>query len=289
MSLFPAYASTSAEKSTEKNTEEDQQWLENSSFQIDVTGISLPSSSVPEENTANLAEKTTKSKSKKHKKHRHNEKNAKKDELKDKIDDLIYKKRNSELLSVKTIARPSAPTYKIKFFIRDQKKPYAKKKFKRYYDAIPLKQDDKSDDENAAKITEKDLKNPPPKETNEHFTGFKQEDEMSQMTASYNRKLAENSADIDTWLDYVKFQDAIFQFEKTYRKGSIAKGLRVTAERKLSILDKALSHNPDCERLMRERLNIAVSNNNNTVYWSTEHLQTIEQQYKIMLIIIGLI
>lgn len=257
MSLFPAYASTS-EESIEKSTEEDQQWLQNSSFLIDITGIPIPNSSaIPEANVANLTE-MTKSKSKKRKKHRHHDKSTKKD-TEEETQSLINKKRNSEFLSVKTITRPSAPQYKVKFFIYDQKKRHTKKKFKRYYDAIPLKQDDKSDDENATKITVKDLKNPPPKETDEHFAGFKQEDEMSQTTAAYNRKLAENPDDVDTWLEYVKFQDAIFQFEKTYRKGSIAKGLRVTAERKLAILDKALSQNPDCERLMRERLNIAVS------------------------------
>lgn len=35
-----------------------------------------------------------------------------------------------------------------------------------------------------------------------------------------------------------KFQDVISQFEKTYRRGGGATGARVTAERKLAILDK---------------------------------------------------
>lgn len=51
----------------------------------------------------------------------------------------------------------------------------------------------------------------------------------------------------------------VYQFEKSYRKGSIAKAQRVLAERKMAILDKALMLNAGCEALLRERLKVAVS------------------------------
>lgn len=46
------------------------------------------------------------------------------------------------------------------------------------------------------------------------------------------------------------------QFEKVYRRNPIG-GERVTVERKLSILERAIQHNPASERLLTERLELA--------------------------------
>lgn len=265
MSLFPAY-STEATPSSLPAEQEPQtsEWLTNSSFTIDVEGIALPFNPTNKSTPSETDVKQVKIKKRKKKKH-DKEVDQK---LQDSEESLIDRKRNIEFLTVKTIARPSAPHYRVNFYINSERRKHVKKKFKRYYNVVFQENDKSNSDDDANKITKADLKNPIKSEVNTNFTGFKQEDDMSQTTAHYNRSLAENPSDIDMWLKYVEFQDAIFQFEKTYRKGSIAKGLRVTAERKLCILDKALTQNPNCERLLRERLNIAVS-----VYPSDE-LQT---------------
>lgn len=181
--------------------------------------------------------------------------------LKSKDNDLfeISSKRCPELLNVDRIYRPAAPKCHVKYNLNKTKdKRWIRRKFKRYY---KIHWPENSETEQNNRITKADLKIA----TNllvpqdENYTGFKHEENLTQTTAAFNRTLQENPSDINTWLQYTQFQDTVFQFEKSYRKGSIAKGLRVTADRKLSILDKALQHNPDCERLLRERLNIAAS------------------------------
>ncbi|CAG2062781.1 unnamed protein product, partial [Timema podura] len=53
------------------------------------------------------------------------------------------------------------------------------------------------------------------------------------------------------------FKDTVSQFERTFRRGGGASGSRVAAERKLAILDKALSHNPESVPLLQERFVVA--------------------------------
>lgn len=60
-------------------------------------------------------------------------------------------------------------------------------------------------------------------------------------------------------LQFLSVKDVVHQFERVYRRGGGAAGVRVTAERKLSILDKALKQNPECEELLRERCLLAES------------------------------
>lgn len=85
------------------------------------------------------------------------------------------------------------------------------------------------------------------------------EEKLSKNTAQYNKLLTEQPSNVELWLKYVQFQDAISQFEKEYRRGGGATGARVRAERKLAILDKALLHNPDSEVLLKERFAVAES------------------------------
>lgn len=51
------------------------------------------------------------------------------------------------------------------------------------------------------------------------------------------------------------FQDTVYDFEKAYRKNPVG-GDKVTNERKLAILEKALSSNPASEQLLEEKLTI---------------------------------
>lgn len=273
MALFPAYASGSENKTTNEavSKTQDETWLENSSFKIDVTGfqpttsdslenigaesnVHLINSSENDSNESDVS-KQPKRKKKRKKKSKHHQNKVVESETKQGGNDFkIDKTQNREFLTVQTIARPSAPKYRISFRMYRPLKT-SKRKLKRYFHFIVKNENT----EKETKLTKQDLTKDLSVERNEDFTGFKQEADMSQTTAFYNRSLAENPRDVELWLKYVRYQDAVFQFEKVYRKGSMAKGLRVTADRKLAILDKALSHNPDCELLMRERLNITAN------------------------------
>lgn len=255
MSLFPAYASHSQEKPPEPpNTPQDETtWLQNSSFVIDVQGLGF---AAPAKRAATSEDAVPTKKRIKTRKKRKVVEDAK--------DHVVDTKRTPEFLTVRTIARPSAPKYRVRFYVNEPNKRRLKRKFKRYYAYDTTKTDD---GESEAVVTKDDLNNPV-KVDDSSDVALKQEDDLSKTTAFYNRSLGDNPTDVDLWLKYIDFQDSIFKFEKTFRKGSFAKGLRVTAERKLAILDRALTHNPNCERLLRERMNIAFS-----VYPSDE-LQT---------------
>lgn len=265
MSLFPAYASQSQEKPPEAQTtsQEETSWLQNSSFVIDVKGLGFVEPPKPVVVSSENEEEVPKKRPKKKKK----KKRKVEKEVAAKEDDLVDTKRTPEFLTVKTIARPSAPKkYRVRFYVNEASKRKFKKRFKRYFVAVENTEDAKNDDKEEV-VTKDDLNNPV-KIDSSSDVALKQEDDLSKTTAFYNRSLTENPTDVDLWLKYIDFQDSVFKFEKTFRKGSFAKGLRVTAERKLAILDRALTHNPNCERLLRERMNIAFS-----VYPSDE-LQT---------------
>ncbi|XP_031332712.1 protein NRDE2 homolog [Photinus pyralis] len=254
MALFPAYEEAAKVKDGNETSTSHGDWLTNSSYQIgadlftssEVTEIRDSSESGAETNLTKRPAK--KSKVRKHKKQCHDKPAKAPDDF------HVDTRRNLEFLSVHTISRPAAPKYST-FFKLGSAQRTVKKKYKRYYQIVVEKKDNSADE---ATVTKKDLEKNISVEKNEDFTGFKQESDMSKTTAFYNKSLGENPRNIDLWLQYVHFQDAIFKFEKTYRKGSFAKGTRVTAERKLAILDKALTLNPDSEILMRERLNTAV-------------------------------
>lgn len=85
------------------------------------------------------------------------------------------------------------------------------------------------------------------------------EEEISKVTAKFNQDLSENPLNVDIWRKYVQFQDVVHQFERVYRRGGGATGARVTSERKLAILDKAIKENPLCEELLKERCQLAES------------------------------
>lgn len=262
MSLFPAYCTQSQEKTTEQNqeTQEETTWLKNSSFVIDVKGLNLTASeNVGTTKRILSSEEEEPVVPKKHVKRKKKRKIEEKGiHLEESAEHVVDTKRTPEFLTVKTIARPSAPKYRISFYINESNRRKFKKKFKRYYAFLEDTGDAKSGSDKEEVLTRNDLNNPVKVDSSSDVT-LKQEDDLSKTTAYYNRNLTENPSDIDLWLKYVEFQDTIFKFEKTFRKGSFAKGLRVTAERKLAILDKALAQNPSCERLLRERMNIVFS------------------------------
>ncbi|RZB41006.1 NRDE2 -like [Asbolus verrucosus] len=262
MSLFAAFASDSKEAPLQENAPQNDKWLQNSSFQIDLGKAKKEATSEAPSASENIPKPSESRKRKKESKHKHKHKKTKLS-VADATQEFseegfsVDKARSKEFLTVKTISRPSVPRYSVKYFTCNLKR-HRKKKIKRYYQCSLEPDDDKSGEEGPV-ITKSNLDQMEGSKKDENFTGFKQEEDLSQTTAKYNRKLTENVHDIKLWLEYVNFQDTVYQFEKTYRKGSIAKGLRVLAERKHAILDKALTHNQNCEELHRERLNVAVS------------------------------
>lgn len=256
MALFPAFGNQF--KPQDKVADNSQSWLENPSFsedlciQCDTTknNIDHPSEIQNDPHTsANDNSDRSSPKIKKKKLHTsimHKEPHYLKSDY-----FTLELKGAREFLSVNTISWPAAPKYRPNYDLDIKHKKIKQKKFKRYFQT-PI--DILTTDKNIVGTLKSDLI----KQADEHFTGFVQEQELSQKTASYNQHLALYPCDVKMWLEYVKFQDVVHQFEKTYRKGSIAKAQRVLAERKLSILEKALSNNVNCELLQRERLNVAV-------------------------------
>ncbi|CAG9832762.1 unnamed protein product [Diabrotica balteata] len=275
MSVFAAYASE-ADDSSQPDVDNGS-WLTNSSFQATLPNVSEVQA-LQQETCSNSARQNKKTQDEAHsdselkedspkvpvskkrkKKHKKSDKNKKSEILEYKIiENDIFKietKGARELLSVNTISRPSAPIYHVKFFLgnTNYKKCKSKNKIKRYYKHLSREPEVKEDI-----ITQKNVNQIGFAPRDENFTGFKQEQELSEKTGFFNSYLTGKPEDINVWLEYINFQDTVHQFEKSYRKGSIAKAQRVLGERKLSILDKALMSNPYSEKLHRERLNIAV-------------------------------
>ncbi|TPX36230.1 hypothetical protein SmJEL517_g01547 [Synchytrium microbalum] len=68
------------------------------------------------------------------------------------------------------------------------------------------------------------------------------EDQVVRQTLEYNRRLKDNPYNVDLWLEFAKFQESTFKNKGTRRSTAF--------ERKLSILDKALSEMPHDESLL---------------------------------------
>lgn len=258
MSLFPAYASNNQEPTIKfDNTEE---WLTNSSYQIQTSSskiqnepenISSCSSESGEEIKSRVCS-TSSVKSKKRKlKKSHSPERTEIYKVVKCTDDFtknlegdfgVDKKPQRVYLSIKTIARPAAPKYhhsKYRMLVKS-KKYFSKKQ--RYFNKLKKLKTDNTEQDNVNKLNQ------------EHITN--EEGKIHQKTSYYNQELGRNRFNIELWLEYIKFQDSVREFENTYRKGSLVKSVKATAERKLSIVEKALVHNPGNIPLIRERLKI---------------------------------
>lgn len=257
MSLFPAY-SDEAQK-LENVPIEKPSWLENSSFNAELTVINKPSDGKRDVtgSSGNSHDKELRPKRKVSKKKKTKLEASVPESSQEKDEDFyVDLKGSKEFLSVNTISRPAVSKYRVKYYLTRNNR-ITKKKFKRYYKR--LERIEKKDENKEEKITKENISQAPISIRDENFTGFDQEEDLSKQTAFYNKTLTENPHDVKLWLEYVEFQDSVYQFEKSYRKGSIAKAQRVLAERKIAILEKALTHNLGSEELLRERLKVAVS------------------------------
>jgi len=81
-----------------------------------------------------------------------------------------------------------------------------------------------------------------------------------QCRALLNEKLRKNPFDIQTWLTFVKLQDMNFELDdygiNVKKKKTGNRNQRALLERKISILDKALEHNPHNVELITTRLEL---------------------------------
>ncbi|KAK7103736.1 hypothetical protein V1264_018579 [Littorina saxatilis] len=96
------------------------------------------------------------------------------------------------------------------------------------------------------------------KESTEVGSGL---DETFERTAYYNRRLHEDPSNVKLWLEFVAFQDQVFQDARFSAKSVLNRRLRdsfqpprACIEKKVAILDKALKANPSCLELQIEKL-----------------------------------
>nr|XP_022910843.1 protein NRDE2 homolog [Onthophagus taurus]XP_022910844.1 protein NRDE2 homolog [Onthophagus taurus] len=259
MSLFPAFSDANAKEKQEKDDNNDENWLKNSSFKVDISKLSLLVNNEGENKNIKDKDPTKRNKSSQRKeesskKHKKKKTEENPENLITKSDEFVIDKTSTkEYFSVNTISRPAVPKYDRKYSMF-KKNRFNNKRYKRYF---KLKLFGEEIKDNAIKKGDLDKKIEIKK--NESISGFSEEINLTKTTQEYNQKLSQNPLDVQTWIDYVQFQDTVYNFEKCNKKGSIAKGNRVTADRKLSILDKALTHLPNNEKLQRERLNVCVN------------------------------
>lgn len=270
MSLFPAYSKANLKTSEENDNKED--WLTNSSFKNVIPLNIEPEQTqtcskinlnepIYEIDDVEISENENISEDSSHEKRRKKHKKHKKtvEITIENPDYKIDKKPERIFLTVRTISRPAVSKYiKNRYYGLDTKtkNPNRYTKYERYY--YRLRKIYTKEEENT-KITESESKTENDDNNKEKSSQQTEESSISQKTCSYNQELGKNPFNIEMWLEYIKFQDVIWSFEKLYKKGSVAKGVRATAERKISIIDRALVHNPGNVELLRERLRICES------------------------------
>lgn len=261
MSLFAAYAD--ANTTPKKQSKPDDGFLSFSSYKIDPpivseTNIISSASEISEHSSEESSDSDSSYRARKKRKHKKKRKKHRKKRFKDDIeiednfknaDFMIDRTKVPAFLKVNKLFRPTAPRYfymnygigDVRFFGKN-----CKKKIKRYFNSkylINVNKEEQTDESESVKF--------------KSVPGAEEEENMSRQTAFYNQSLGKDPFDVEMWLQYVKYQDKVYEFEKNFKKGSIAKGLRVTSERKLAILDKALTHNPNNEQLSREKIIVA--------------------------------
>ncbi|KAI5696133.1 hypothetical protein M8J75_008623 [Diaphorina citri] len=87
------------------------------------------------------------------------------------------------------------------------------------------------------------------------------DESLRQKREEFNKKLQAEPQNVTLWLDFVKFQDTLCSHEKLQSAGTSSSGRsldRVYAEKKVTILDKALKMNPNNDALSNARYQIMI-------------------------------
>ncbi|XKL68828.1 hypothetical protein PGB90_006597 [Kerria lacca] len=254
MSLFPAYSSEKPSKISEDN---DHNWLIINSSSEDIQAFK------EQVNTSSSTEELSTSKTKKKKKQQYDTKNEERklelqfQQAQEKMVELVSSDSSFHVdrtgsknnFLIPTLMKNDVPIYNKpkKYYQNDNSKRRNKILKWRYFNR-------------SKKIYDADEKilEHLPTQTNENYLLINNTDTVSliqhlelkltEKTASYNRQLTEDPHNEELWLEFVNFQDKKIEFEKRYRK--MKNDSQNTEERKLSILDKALSHNPLSESLL---------------------------------------
>lgn len=229
-------------------------WLTNSSFQVQAQGDQCGAADVEiidsDENEVQPKQAKKHSKKKKKKEHKHHkEKRIKTDdkietksEFTGKEDYYVDKRPCNSYYSMDTLKKDDAARYRIHFhhigtLTAEQWRLFHRRstdKPKRYFTKFktdkpkPTDGDAVEDEKESAK------------------THRLSEDEFTAKTKVLNKTLLANPKDIDSWLEYIRFQ------EHFYMKMTKIQ----LAERKMEILNKALRDNASNERLYREYIDI---------------------------------
>lgn len=239
-----------------------QDWLTNSSFQVQAQGDQSAAADVEiidsDENEAQPKQTKKHSKKKKKKEHKHHKekrmktddkietksesKSESKSEFTGKEDYYVDKKPCNSYFSMETLKKDDAARYRIHFhhigtLTAEQWRLLHRRstdKPKRYFTKFKTDKPKPAEGEGAEG------------EKESAKTHRLSEDEFTAKTKVLNKTLLANPKDIDTWLEYVRFQ------EHFYMKMSKIQ----LAERKMEILNKALRDNASNEQLYREYIDI---------------------------------
>uniref|UniRef100_A0A8D8R4U9 Uncharacterized protein n=1 Tax=Cacopsylla melanoneura TaxID=428564 RepID=A0A8D8R4U9_9HEMI len=87
------------------------------------------------------------------------------------------------------------------------------------------------------------------------------DDSLRRKREQLNKKIQAEPQNVDLWLEFIKFQDVQCSYEKLNSSGSSSSSRsleRVYADKKMSILDKALKINPGSEQLCNTRYKIMI-------------------------------
>ncbi|XP_025408410.1 protein NRDE2 homolog [Sipha flava] len=285
MSLFPAiFGDTPSLNADVKVNEENIQskWLQNSSFHPEASNIT--NEVIKDDNLKNkdheksvrnsykLYKKLHGKKKKKDKKHITKIKRQKKhiEHILNDCDFItIDRKREPGNLKVDKLYRPAAPMFRIsnKYRVLDHcgwvNNSYKQKHIKRYY---TFKEKDYGDGSLEVHVEEDCLIQNKmliqiPKKINENIekvelSSIKCENNLTTLTAEFNKQLSEHPCDIDTWIKFVHHQEALYSLNNGYGyKKKLNK--KVIIEKQIAILDKALSLNCDNDKLLELKWTLA--------------------------------
>ncbi|XP_026804790.1 protein NRDE2 homolog [Rhopalosiphum maidis] len=291
MSLFPAYLDSTTKSSSTADVEANEEqkvvqseWLKNSSFEPEASKLidNLIKEDKKQEHETNvrisyrqykkLHGKKKKKKDKKHVKKINRPKLFVDQILKDCDFVSIDCKRELGNLKVEKLYRPAAPMFRVsnKYRVLDNQgwayNSFKQKQIKRYYTLKEKDYGNRSIDINIEEdclSQNKMLINIPKKIQNEdndiekvELNSMKCENYLTELTAGFNKHLAEQPNDIDSWIKFVNHQEALYSLNRGYGyKCKLNK--KVILEKQIAILDKALSFNFENDQLLDMKWTLA--------------------------------
>ncbi|XP_058810895.1 nuclear exosome regulator NRDE2 [Phymastichus coffea] len=279
MSLFAAFAKNTSETScqnTEKSGKDTEKlpWLKNSSAQQisecleksnlqDVWSDSSDENFVGDsnkeiENITDLQKSNVSAKIEvkydHNKKTKHKKKTCSK-KYETHVKDIYFedKERNKRLCTMETLDRGIRPSYSI--FDKGFGFPYRKKGKKIHYRRYYKIKSDKSKKQEKKENEDEDSESEPERSKNyTHLLNSIDLDNQKLLIENFNQMLTQYPSDIQTWLEYISFQDQTIQISPFQSERE--KLQQLVRQKKLSIVEKALALNNDSVDLLKMKLKI---------------------------------